>query len=112
MYPMMSEHSDVRASQRSLTEEEIDYILYFGKRHFCQGALLYYLRFKDLPVSDRRRDTFTHLVGSCVVLSADRRTVITVWRNRKNGMKLLRKKPEKAARRSPRPAWGSDHLTP
>lgn len=34
-----------------------------------------------------------------MVLSEDRHTVITVWRNRKSGLKWLRKKPEKAAGR-------------
>ncbi len=98
----MSYHSDMRSGQRSLSEEEIQYVLFFGKRHFCQGARLYSLRYKDLPPSDRRRDACTRLVGACVVLSADRRTVITVWRNRKSGLKLLRKKGDGDAARGAR----------
>lgn len=94
----MTDHSDMRAGQRSLSREEIDYVLFFGKRHFCQGARLYYLRYKDLPPSDRRRDACTRLVGTCVVTSADHRTVITVWRNRKTGLKLLHRKSDEAAR--------------
>ncbi len=101
----MTDHSDMRAGQRSLSEEEIQYVLFFGKRHFCAGARLYFLRYKDLPPSDRRRDDCTRLVGTCVVISADLHKVITVWRNRKSGLKLLRKKPEAAARR------GSRHIS-
>lgn len=95
----MTGHSDARAAQRCLTDAEIEYILFFGKRYFCRGARMYFLRYKDLPESDRRRDECTRLVGTCVVLSEDRHTVITVWRNRKSGLKWLRKKPEKAAGR-------------
>ena len=88
----MSIHSEERAAQRNLTREEIEYVLQFGKRYHCNGGLAYFLREKDLPPSDHRRTFCTRLIGTSVVLSNDRLLIITVWRNRKNGLKWLRKK--------------------
>jgi hypothetical protein len=97
----MSYHSTVRAEQRSLTIEEIEYVIQFGKRYFCKGALVYYLRARDLPAADRHHDQWTDLNGTAVVLSPDWRRVITVWRNRKEGQKWLRKRSARLDRAWP-----------
>lgn len=99
----MSDHSELRAAQRRLTEEEVEYVLQFGKRYFCHGAKVFYLRRKDLPASDLRREWWTRLIGTAVVITPDQQTVITVWRNRKSGLKLLRRRAGSRGRAG----WGS-----
>jgi len=85
-------HSAVRSAQRGLTEEEIEYVYQFASRYHCNGAVIYYLRRQDVPLSDHRLDFAMRLVGTALVLDQDGRTLLTAWRNRRRGMKLIRKK--------------------
>lgn len=87
-----TDHSSYRAAQRGLTREEIEYVLLFGSRFHGGGALIFFLRKQDVPPPDLRRDWASHLVGTALVFSKDGQTLITVWRNRRNGLKLIRKK--------------------
>ncbi len=98
----MSDHSEVRAAQRSLRPEELEYVLHFGKRYYCEGARVYYLRRKDLHPADRRSGAIARLVGTAVVIAWDSQTVITVWRNRKGGLKFLRSRRERCGRNAPK----------
>ncbi len=107
----MSDHSEQRAAQRSLRPEELEYVLQFGKRYYCEGARVYYLRRRDLHPADRRSGEITRLVGTAVVIAWDSQTVITVWRNRKGGLKFLRSRRERCGRNTPKPreqgeVWG------
>jgi hypothetical protein len=86
-------HSRQRAAQRGLTEEELEYVLLFGTRIRKNGALTVFLRAKDLPEGDRRRPFCSRLVGTAVVLDPSGRAVLTVWRNRRSGLKHIRTKP-------------------
>ncbi len=94
----MSDHSEQRAAQRSLRPEELEYVLHFGKRYYCEGARVYFLRKKNLHPTDRRNGEITRLVGTAVVVAWDSQTVITVWRNRKGGLKFLRSRRERCGR--------------
>lgn len=85
-------HSARRSAQRGLSEEEIEYVYQFGKRFHEGSALIYFLRAQDVPSPDRRWDFATRLVGTALVLALDGRTLLTAWRNRRNGMKWIRKK--------------------
>lgn len=85
-------HSALRSAQRGLTEDEIDYVHQFATCYHRAGALIYYLRRQDVPVSDRRYDFAMRLVGTALVVAQDRRTLLTAWRNRRNGLKQIRKK--------------------
>lgn len=87
-----TDHSAWRAARRGLTDEEIEYVRYYGSRFRGDGALIYFLRRQDLPPPDRRRDWAEHLVGTALVFSKDGLTLITVWRNRRSGLKVIRKK--------------------
>jgi hypothetical protein len=85
----MSEHSLTRAAQRNLGPEDVDYILAWGERHHCGGALIYFLRRCDIPASDRGVDRHERLAGTALIVSRDG-TVITLWRNRRSGLKRIR----------------------
>ena len=86
----MTDHSECRAAQRRLNPEEVEYVMLFGTCFYCNGARVYYLRQKDLPPGDPR--AWAYLVGAAVVTSLDRQTIITVWRNRRSGLKFLRRR--------------------
>lgn len=87
-------HSVQRSAQRGLTAPQIMYVLLHGQRFHRAGAMIYYLRRRDVPACDRKNDVWMHLAGTAVVLATDGCTVITVWRNQKNGLQRIRRKPE------------------
>lgn len=107
----MSQHSKERAAQRRLTPEELEYVRQFGKRFFCEGARVYFLREKDLPRADRRR-RWKNLVGTAVVMTLDLQVVITTWRNRKSGLKFIRIRGDRRGwgRPASRNPWEQDWL--
>lgn len=89
-----TQHSATRSAQRGLTEEEIEYVYQFASRFHSGGALIYYLRRQDVPVPDLRWDFAMRLVGTALVVALDGRTLVTTWRNRRSGMKRIRKKQD------------------
>jgi len=90
----LNDHSSRRAAQRGLTFEEIEYIVWHGESFHRTGVVIYYLRTKDIPADDLRKDIWSRLVGSAVIVDWNSGTVITVWRNRRSGLKTIRRKPD------------------
>jgi hypothetical protein len=88
-----TDHSRLRSAQRGLSDDGIEYIFQYGSPFHCAGALIYYLRKQDVPVSDQRNNRVMQLVGTALVLSRDGRTIITTWRNRRTGLKIIKRKP-------------------
>jgi len=88
----MSEHCMVRAAQRSLSEDELEYVLTWGQVFHRAGAIICFLREKDIPPQDWHVERWHRIAGTAVVLARDSYTAITVWRNRKLGLKNIRRK--------------------
>ena len=89
-----SRHVTVRAAQRNLNDSDINYVTTYGKKFHKAGALIYYLRKRDIPVWDRSDQELMRLVGTAVIMTMDGRQVITVWRNRIKGLKRIKRKLE------------------
>jgi hypothetical protein len=89
---LMTEHALRRAAQRNLSPSDITYIMQHGSRYHRAGACFYHLGAKDIPHDDQREDELTRLEGAVVVLDADQEWVLTVYRNRDDGLKEIRKK--------------------
>jgi len=89
-------HSIVRAAQRNLSEDDIEYVMSFGKHYHRFGAIIYYLRKRDLPETDLWCGCCQRLVGTAVVMSSYDGAIITVWRNRRTGLKHIRTWPHRA----------------
>ena len=85
-------HSAFRSAQRGLSDEEIEYVYEFGSRYHREGALIYYLRQRDVPAFDQRIDWVMCLVGTALVVDKNGCTLLTAWRNRRKGLKLILKK--------------------
>ena len=88
-----SQHSAMRAAQRGLSDDEIEYLYQFASRYHRAGATIYYLRRRDVPPPDRRRDFAARLVGTALICDPDSFVLVTAWRNRHGGLKHIRKKP-------------------
>ena len=87
-----TEHSFLRSAQRGLSDEEIEYVQFYATRFHRAGVIIYYLRTRDLPACDRREEWATQLVGTALVFSRDGSALLTVWRDRRSGLKHIRKK--------------------
>lgn len=87
-----SDHAQYRAAQRNLPTQAVDYILEHGRVFHRAGVLFYYLRSCDIPRSDQRNEQINRLAGTAIVFSKDRQTIITIWRNGKNGLKHIKRK--------------------
>lgn len=97
-------HALLRSAQWNLSREEIDYIFVHGIRMRKAGALIFFLRKRDIPEWDRLDDRWMRLAGTAVILTKDGRRVITVWRNQKYGLKRIKCKP-KSMRSEEQTGW-------
>lgn len=87
-----NKHLTDRMQQRAIKQSTIEYVLYFGTVFHKAGALYYFLRDCDLPKNDRNNPDLAKLVGTTVVVSAIDHSVITVWKDRQNGLKNIKRK--------------------
>lgn len=85
----VSNHARIRMAQRGLSEADLRYVLRFGRLHYAADAVIYFLCGADIPSADRSK--MGRLEGAAAITSFDG-TVITVWRNRAYGMKVIRRK--------------------
>jgi hypothetical protein len=90
-----TDHSRRQAARRGLSHDELEYVLFHASHYHRAGAIIYYLREDDLPVADRNQAYACRLVGTAVVMARDRRTIITVWRNRQSGLNHILRKLER-----------------
>ena len=90
---VITDHARQRMARRNVSKQQLSFILEHGEEMHCAGARLVYLRRKDIPEPLRRVDKFARLEGVTVVLSSDSPTVMTVWRNRRHGLRRIRHKP-------------------
>ena len=60
---------------------------------------LIYLRRKDLPLEVRRDERLRELVGTVLVLDRGQTHILTLYRNRQQGLRHIKRKP-RAGRRS------------
>lgn len=95
---IISNHASKRMAQRGITEQMISYVTSYGQCFHTAGAIIYHLRKNDIPVWDRANDVWMKLAGTAVIFSKDKRTIITAWRNVKDGLKKVKRKPKYSMR--------------
>jgi hypothetical protein len=86
-----TQHAATRSAQRGLSDDEIEYVYQFASRYRRGGATIYFLRRRDVPLPDRRRDFANRLVGTTLVCDPDSYRLLTAWRNRRSGLKRIRR---------------------
>ena len=86
----LSRHAQIRAAQRGLAQDDIDYVLCYGHLYHVDGAKIYFLRSMDIPDEDQRH--MKRLEGTAVIVNRDCLSIITLWRNRRNGSRNIRQK--------------------
>ena len=88
-----SGHALRRMAQRNFSFDEVNYIIRHGRRIRRTGIIFCFLGGKDIPDEDRKRDEYTRLEGSTVLMHVNHGTisVITVYQN-KSALKTIRRK--------------------
>ncbi|MCB9139688.1 MAG: DUF4258 domain-containing protein [Caldilineaceae bacterium] len=87
----LTAHAEKRMRQRGLTRQDLGYVLRYGCKQHAAGARIYYLRDKD--VARRNCRMGEKLRGTAVVIARDAPVIITVWRNRRGGLRRIKRKP-------------------
>jgi hypothetical protein len=75
-------------SQRNVGEDDVAFVIAFGRRLFRTGVEIYFLGRRDVPARYAREAE--HLVGTVVIVARDS-SVITVYRNARAHGTLKRK---------------------
>ncbi|MCC6315699.1 MAG: DUF4258 domain-containing protein [Thermomicrobiales bacterium] len=89
-------HASRRLAQRNLTEEDVRYVYVHGRRHHSGNAVFVHLGWRDIPAEDRRESRLRRLEGTVLVLdSATGQHLTTAYRNRRSGMRDIKRKPKR-----------------
>jgi hypothetical protein len=86
-------HAEKRMAQRNVSFEDVVFVLENGRKLHKAGAVFYFLRKCDIPDLEPE---FSRLEGTTVVLSRETATIITVYRNRKKGLRRVKRKTERS----------------
>lgn len=98
-----TDHAEKRMAQRNLSLDDVLFTMQHGKIFHRAGALIVYLRAKDIPKHSRRNEKIRKLEGTTVILSREEPSILTVYRNRRNGLRKIKRKPKYNC---PRPITG------
>jgi hypothetical protein len=93
-------HVRERQAQRNLTTQELEFVMFYGRRYYRAGVVHIFLGRRDIPQDRVTYKKFAHLEGTIVLYEREGTTitVVTAYRDR-NGCKDIRKK-KKYDRRS------------
>ncbi|HEY9721535.1 MAG TPA: hypothetical protein V6D47_05950 [Oscillatoriaceae cyanobacterium] len=93
----LSHHAIRRASQRGLSEDEIAFVFYFGRRLHRTGIQFVFLGARDIPRHFKR--SHGHLAGATLLIAPDG-TVLTVYKNQA-AWRTIKKKTKRSRRELP-----------
>lgn len=85
-----SNHAWQRMAQRNVSLEDIRFVLEHGRKFHRAGVIFFHLGKCDIPHTKRRQAA--RLEGTVVVLSHKVATIVTVYRNRQDGLGRIKKK--------------------
>ena len=86
----ITRHAQQRLAQRALSFADLRYIFQHGHLYRTSDARIYYLRQVDIPQGQERQSA--RLVGAAAITCKEQAFLITAWRNRKNGLRNIRRK--------------------
>lgn len=89
----------MRRAQGNLHPDDVAYIVQNGQMVHNAGAILYFLRQKDIPQTDGQSRRVRRLVNVAVMISSDGEVSITTYRN-PNALKDFKKRTKFIQRRS------------
>ena len=103
----ITDHAQLRMSQRNCSLLDIEYVLTHGTRHHAAGVTHFFLGRKDIPAQDKKVARFSKLEGTVVIADFSKDgdlIVITVYRNR-DGLKDAHHKSKYDHKREQPRSW-------
>lgn len=89
-----SKHAKQRMAQRNISIDNIEFILKNGQWLHRAGAVFVFLGNRNIGKSKERDQKYARLEGTVVVLSRDGSRIITVYRNRQQGLRKIKQKAQ------------------
>ena len=89
-------HGAERQRRRGITDDQLDFTLRYGTRLHVTGAVLYYLRRRDIPLWVGAE--YAARVHGTVAVVSQEGALVTTYRNPKI-LHRLKKRPRRGARR-------------
>lgn len=87
-----SQHAKQRMAQRNVSPNNIEFVLKNGQWFHRDGVIFVFLGNRDIQKSRELARKYERLEGTVVVLSRDASRVITVYRNRQQGLRKIKQK--------------------
>ncbi|MCA9917068.1 MAG: DUF4258 domain-containing protein [Anaerolineales bacterium] len=87
-----SSHAIRRMAQRNVSKNSIAFVLENGQWFHRDGVIFVFLGGRDIQRSREFAPEYERLEGTVVVLSRDGSRIITVYRNRQQGLRKVKQK--------------------
>lgn len=87
-----SNHAQRRMAQRNVSMDNIYFVLKNGQWFHRDGVIFVFLGSRDIGKSQLMKQEYARLEGTVVVLSRDGSRIITVYRNRQQGLRKIKQK--------------------
>ena len=86
-------HARRRQAQRNISDEDLQFVLMYGRRHRCAGVTHVFLARRDIPGEKATYQRFARLEGTTLLVDSvpDETIVITVYRNRRASRRIRNK---------------------
>lgn len=81
----LTSHAIWRMNQRNMDGAEVKFIIQYGKKEYRAGAIIHFLGKRQIPTQFAKE--FGYLEGAVVLVSSVTGEVLTVYRNRRHGLK-------------------------
>lgn len=83
-------HAQLRMAQRNISQDDVAFVLEHGQCIHRAGAIFFYLRRRD--IAKRFWDHYARLEGTAVVVTRRTGQILTIYRNRENGLRHIKRK--------------------
>lgn len=95
-HPQITQHASWRMAQRNLSQQDVHFILRYGQKLHRAGAIIFYLRQRDIPPDKQADKSYARLEGTAVVTNRHFSRILTVYRNRRRGLQQIKQKPRRS----------------
>ena len=94
----LTNHAQLRGSQRNINPEDIDLILRYGRELHRTGTSFFFLGKRDIPEDLWTDDHMMKLEGTVLIIGNDSASLITCYKNKK-ALREIKKKSKRGRKR-------------
>jgi hypothetical protein len=91
----ITQHAALRMAQRNVSHHDVHFVMRHGQKLHRAGAIIFFLRQRDIPQEKRSDKKVARLEGTAVITNRCFSTILTVYRNRRGGLQHIKQKPRR-----------------